>query len=125
MNKRVISTKYLSGNTKYCYCPYCVNDAELQGKDYKECVKPLRQITVENTIVLENGSKKGIESYWECMKCSRKITTDTFRNFYTCRYDGTKWNQLPNEPGLVYSPIKKELVPAKWNQIDKKWEEIE
>ena len=55
---------------------------------------------------------------------AENITAETFRLYYCARPDGTRYNEPPKEPGTVWSKEKGRLVPAKWNNVEQKWEEI-
>lgn len=125
-NIREISKKYLSGETKYSFCPFCVQELEHEGKNYKEMLKPLVLIKTVEQIKNKDGTySEYYDQHYECSRCqNRKITTETFRLFYTCRSDGTKWNELPKEPGTVWDNELKKLVPARWNSVKRVWEKI-
>ena len=125
-NKRIISQKYLSGKTKYEFCPYCVKKLEEEGEDWKEKLKPLKVVKTAEPIQRKDGTYWDyIDFHYECIKCgSTNITPDTFRMYYCARSDGTSYRDPPKEPGSVYSKEKGCLVPAKWNNVEQKWEEI-
>ena len=125
-NKREIYFKYLDGSSKYDYCPYCVRKCEEEGQNYKERLKPLKYVKTADPIKRSDGTYWDfIDFHYECLRCGAiNITVKTFEIFYTCRYDGTKINEPPKEPGLVWSKEKERLVPAKWNHQLEKWEEI-
>lgn len=125
-NKRELSHKYLEGKSKYDYCPYCVKKMEEEGVDWKEKLKPLKLVKTAEPIKREDGTYWDyIDSHYECIRCgAMNITTETFRMYYCARSDGSRYTEPPKEPGLVYSREKKKMVPAKWNNVLLKWEEI-
>jgi len=126
-NIKEVGKKYLSGEDKYSYCPYCVKKAENEGKKYKDFLKPLIVVTYSVYMKTPDGQGKLFyEDKYRCPNCnSDRITVDTFRLFYTCRSDGTKWNERPIEPGSIWSIEKNCFVPAKWDDVNFKWVEIE
>ena len=125
-NKRELSHKYLEGKTKYEFCPRCVRRMEEEGENWKEKLRPLKYVVTEEPIQKQDGSFwKCIDSHYECSKCgATNITVETFRLYYCCRADGTKYNEPPKEPGSIWNQAKNCFVPAKWNQKLQKWEEI-
>ena len=128
-NKREVSHKYLSGKSRYDYCPFCVKQIEEEGiTDWlsKEKLKPLKRIETVEPILQSDGSyREYYDHHYECIKCGNtNINTNTFYFFYCRRADGTKYNEPRKEPGLVWSKTKDCLVPAKWNNQKQCWEEI-
>ena len=125
-NKREVSHKYLQGEIKYDYCPWCVQKMEQEGINWKERLKPLKFVTTAEPIKREDGTYWDyFDTHYECSNCNAmNINVNTFMVVYCMRYDGTKFNEPRKEPGLVWSKEKDCLVPAKWNQVQKKWEEI-
>ena len=126
MNKRELSHKYLEGKTKYEFCPYCVNKLELEGENWHEKLKPLKLVKTAEPIPQKDGSYIDyIDSHYECLKCgAANITAETFRMYYCVRSDGTRYNEPPKEPGKIWNRNKNCFVPAKWNNLLQKWEEI-
>ena len=128
MNSEIkeVGKKYLSGETKYHYCPFCVSRLAKEGRNYKDTLKPLVMITYSVYVKTNDGlGKLFYEDKYKCLNCGTdRINTETYRLFYTRRYDGTKWNERPIEPGSVWSQAKQKLVPAKWNDAKLEWEEI-
>ena len=126
MNKRELSHKYLEGKTKYEFCPYCVNKLELEGENWYEKLKPLKLVKTAEPIPQKDGSYIDyIDSHYECLKCgAANITAETFRMYYCVRSDGTRYNEPPKEPGKIWNRNKNCFVPAKWNNLLQKWEEI-
>ena len=125
-NKREISHKYLSGKTKYEFCPYCIKKMEEEGVDWKEKLKPLKLVKTAEPIKREDGTYWDyIDTHYECIRCgAMNITAETFRMYYCARSDGTRYNEPPKEPGMIFSKDKNKMVPAKWNNVTHKWEEI-
>lgn len=125
-NKREISHKYLEGKTKYDYCPFCVQKMEQSGENWRERLKPLKWVKTAEPIKQDDGSYRDyIDTHCECLNCGNtNITPKTFLIFYCRRYDGTKFNEPPKEPGTVWSMTKNKLVPAAWNGKLQRWEEI-
>ena len=126
MNKRELSYKYLEGKTKYEFCPYCVKKCEEEGENWKEKLKPLKYVKTAEAIKQNDGSfVEYFDSHYECIRCgAANITAETFRMYYCARSDGTRYTEPPKEPGKVWSKEKRCLVPAKWNNVLQKWEEI-
>lgn len=125
-NKREISHKYLEGKSKYEFCPWCVNEMEQNGINWQEKLRPLKLVVTAEAMKLSDGTYRDyVEKHYECIKCGRSnITEKTFVLHYCERYDGTKFNELPKEPGSIWSKEKNKFVPAKWNQVKQDWEEI-
>ena len=125
-NKRELSSKYLTGKTKYEFCPHCVKKMEEEGVDWKEKLKPLKMVKTAEPIKRQDGTYWDyVDTHYECIRCgAANITTETFRMYYCARSDGTKYNEPPREPGMVWSKEKGCLVPAKWNNVTQRWEEI-
>ena len=128
MNKRIISSKILSRGNKYNYCPWCMKkwQDEGGGKDWAEKLPTLKLVKLAEPIQEKDGSiREVITEHYECIKCgASNITENTFVVMYCCRADGTKYNEPPKEPGTVWSKTKNCLVPAKWDQLNRKWVEI-
>lgn len=126
-NIKEVSKKMMSGDTKYSYCPYCVAKAQKEGVKYKDVLRPLMVITYSIYQKDANGNGKLFyDEKYRCSNCnSDRITVDTFRLFYTCRSDGTRWNERPIEPGSIWSIEKNCFVPAKWDDVNFKWVEID
>lgn len=125
-NKRIISTKYLQGKSRYIYCPFCVQKAEEDGINWQEKLFPLKYVVTAEPIKNKDGSFWDyIDSHYECSKCGNtNITTKTFMMFYCERFDGTKYNEPPKSPRKMWSKEKNKLVPFSWNNELRKWEEI-
>lgn len=125
-NKRIISTKYLQGKSRYIYCPFCVQKAEEDGIDWKEKLFPLKYVVTAEPIQNKDGSYWDlIDTHYECSKCGNtNITTKTFMMFYCERFDGTKYNEPPKTPRMMWSKTRNKLVPFEWNQQLRVWEEI-
>lgn len=99
MSIKVLNKKMLTDDNKYHFCPYCVRELEKEGQNYKEILKPLWKITTVEGIKREDGSFMDyIDTHYECTRCHNdRITVDSFRLAYTCRPDGTKWNEPPKD----------------------------
>lgn len=125
-NITIISKKYLDDSTKYSYCPHCLVELQNDGKDFKNILKPLVLIKTKEALKNSDGSFTDYyDEHYECQRCGlQRITTNTFVNTYCCRSDGTKYNEPPKEPGTVWSKEQNKLVPAKWNSVNQRWEEI-
>ncbi|MBO6105856.1 MAG: hypothetical protein J6O99_08155 [Methanobrevibacter sp.] len=125
-NKRIISQKYLQGKSKYVYCPFCVKKAEEEGIDWKEKLFPLRYVVTAEPIQNKDGTYWDyIDTHYECSKCGNtNITVKTFMIFYCERYDGARFNEPPKEPFMRWNAEKNKMVPSRWNQAERKWEEI-
>lgn len=86
----VTSRKSLSGNSRYSYCPFCVQRAKSARQDYKAVCKPLQVVTYKNLYrVNQQGDCKIIwEREYECTSCKemngqpRKISMDDFISAY-------------------------------------------
>lgn len=99
--KKIISRKQLSGNSRYDYCPYCVKELEHEGQEWQKTLRPLFQIITAEPMKTADGKWAGrdyIDTHYECGMCkSERITTETFVRVYCCRFDGTKYTESPRE----------------------------
>ena len=83
MNDKLISRTKMSGDDIYCFCPYCVKEAKETGQDYKT-LPPLFKLVIATPIP---GREKGsLETRYECPKCRKGSTLETFLDFYTEHY---------------------------------------
>lgn len=80
-NAKIISRKQMSGESEYAYCPFCKNELEQDGKDYKELLHPLFKIV---TARWDDEVKREIlDAHYECPRCKKAdITVDTFLQIY-------------------------------------------
>ena len=125
-NIRIVSVGYLSDNDKYSYCPYCVHELEIEGKNYKELLKPLKWVKTAESIQVSKGVFKDyLDKHYECTRCgNQRISPDTFSNIYgdeksVLRAKGL----LINDETLIYSSEKNCMVDAYWDNINKKYVE--
>ncbi len=123
MGMRIISRTYMGEDSKYNYCPHCVKELEVEGKNYKEILKPLVRVKTGEPVKRPDGSYWEYEDeHYECSRCgSTRITVDTFRRIYTVRADGTKWNEPPKSPSTIWNIEKGKFVKADWDSVNQKW----
>lgn len=98
--KKIITRKQLSGNSKYDYCPFCVRELEAEGKEWKEILRPLFQVKIAEPMKIEDGqwTRDYIETRYECGRCKNdRIDTEVFVKLYCSRPDGTKYTEPPRE----------------------------
>lgn len=102
MNKKILSKKYLEGENKYCYCPYCIRRLENEGKNWQDHLSPLVKITDCESIEISKGVFRDyVSSHFECVRCGNtNITENDFVRFYCQRPDGTKYTEPPKEEYL-------------------------
>lgn len=122
-NKKILRTIYLLGNNKYEFCPYCVLKYELDGKDYKEILRPLKKIITSERIDYGGGKVIDyIDEHFECPSCkSENINTNTFVRFYCCRADGTKYSEQPKSPALFYDAETRKMKEYDWDIQNRTW----
>lgn len=136
MNKKQISSKYLKGDSIYHYCPFCVHELKKQGINWKDelkkkeedrygGLKPMKSVLLAEPIKQPDGTwRDNQEWHYECGKCGNtNITEKTFLIFYARRFDGSKYNERPVEPGTVWSKEKECLVPAFYDDRTGTWHE--
>lgn len=96
---KVISRTFLSGNTKYSYCPFCYQRVKRAGLDYKSELRPLQVVTCRNLYrVGQDGTCRIIpfEKELQCMVCKtpngkpRTITLEDFESVYAAPYQEEK-----------------------------------
>lgn len=92
---KVISRTFLSGSTKYSYCPFCYQRIKRAGLDFKTELRPLQVVTYRNLYrVGSDGTCKILpfEKEWQCTVCKnrdgtpRVITLDDFVQAYAAPY---------------------------------------
>jgi len=86
-----LGRKYLEGNSKYDYCPHCVQEAKQKGLDYKEYCKPVALVTTCE--YFPQYEKQVFDKHYECVKCGRKMSEWDWVVAYCMRADGTKYNE--------------------------------
>ena len=125
MNSRIISTKYLPEGDKYCYCPICIDRYTKEGTDWRAILKPLKKVVIAESVKNQDGTYADLlDERYECSNCRfTNINVETFRRYYTCRDDGTSWNEAPKSPKKIWSAKQNNFVLADWNGI--KWVERE
>lgn len=90
MNKTILSRKQLEDvENKYSYCPYCVEELNKCGRDYKSILKPLYLVTVAEPIPVGDGTYRDIvDKHWECTRCGNtNITVKTFVSKYCAKVE--------------------------------------
>lgn len=80
MNDKLISRTKMSGESLFSFCPYCVKEAKEAGTDYKT-LPPLFKLVIATPI--PNHTKDCLITKYECPKCRKISTLETFLDFYT------------------------------------------
>lgn len=70
--------------SKYSYCPYCVEELTKCGKNYKEVLRPLYVVTDCLYVPEKDGSfRKIVDTHYECTRCGNtNITVKSFMAKY-------------------------------------------
>ena len=80
MNDKLVSRTQLTGESLYSFCPYCVKEAKERGEDYKTLPPLFRIVIAKHMPGFEHDY---LETKYECPKCKKISTLDTFLEFYT------------------------------------------
>lgn len=80
-NPILLSRKQMDGEGKYSYCPFCKQELEAEGKNYKDFLQPLFCMVFKKW---DNEVKREIIStQYECPRCRKAdMTVETFVGFY-------------------------------------------
>lgn len=114
---------YLSGDSLYHYCPFCIkrlkNDNQFTNDiaKLKELLKPLIKHTLTEPFTKPGSEITEFykESYYECPEChTNNINVNTFLKFYACRPDGTRYNEQPKTPAYKWSRKKNDWALFDW-----------
>lgn len=77
---RIISRKQMAGDSKYSYCPFCIQEHK---EDYAKTLRPL--FVVYTGTYVGDGYKEYVDRHYECPNCqNRNITVADFEKVYCC-----------------------------------------
>lgn len=129
MNKiRIVSQGYLSENEKFSYCPHCVQELEIEGKDYKEILKPLKWVrTCEQVEIGKGNFEDYFDVHYECSRCgNQRISPDTFSNIYGDKNSVLRSKRLPIDGVFrIWSSEKQDFVDGVWDKDKNNYIELD
>lgn len=110
--RKVIGRTTLAGNSKYSYCPYCVQKAIRMGQDWKTC-KPMWRVTYKSLYKTQKNEGQIIyEKEWQCPVCRDGqnkplvLTEDDFSAVYSKYWKGGYTPEKQNHITLDVASIR-------------------
>lgn len=115
---KVIKQIRLSEKYKHNYCPFCRQELQSEGKDFRQILSPMRKFTTVEICKKADGSEfEYFDNYYTCDRetCrDKKYTEEDIVKKVTVRFDGTKWDEK-SKPFLRWNSDKQEYEEA---QVD-------
>lgn len=94
MNRKLIGKKQLQPTSIYSYCPYCIKECRQKHVNFQDVLKPVHIYKMLDSVQREDGSFRDfVEDVYFCERCQRELSVEVWRVAYTCRPDGSKWNE--------------------------------
>lgn len=105
-NRRFIGKRQLEAVSKYSYCPYCIKECKEKDVNYQDVLKPIHIYKMLDSIKKDDGTYRGfVDEIYFCERCNRELSVEVFRLAYTCRADGSRWNEPPRRTNNVQRTI--------------------